>query len=55
MMGYSDEVLGNVEMTITTRKIKQCFTIIVSSHWVTVLVIDEVPYHLQVIADGSIV
>ena len=39
-----------------SSKMKWCITIkVVSSHWVTVLFIDEVPYHLQVIVDGSIV
>ena len=40
---------------IVTGNVKWCITIILFSHLVTVLFIDEVPYHLQVIVSGSIV
>ena len=45
--------LGYVEVTIVTSNVKWCITITVSSHWVTVMFSDEVPYHLQVIVVGS--
>ena len=51
-----DEVLDDVEVTIATSIVKWCPPAIVfSSHWVTVLFFDEVPYHLQMIVAGSIV
>ena len=55
-MSFTDKVVGNVVVTIVTSVVKYSLvSSLVSSHCVTVLFIDEVPYHLQVIVAGSIV
>ena len=41
-MCLSDEVLGNVEMTITTSIVKRCITIIIPAGWATVCLTGEV-------------
>ena len=38
----------NISFTIVTSNVKWCITIIVSSHWVTVLLIDEVMDYVEV-------
>ena len=50
----SDEVLGNVEVTIITSKVKWCPAIIVPVHRVAKLLNDKIFHHLEVALVGGI-
>ena len=50
-----DEILGNVEVTILTSKVKWCLKIIVLTRWVTVFLSNEVPGDVEMTIATSIV
>ena len=54
-MCLTDKVVGDVEITNSTSIVKRCTVKVISSHWVTVLLIDEVLHYFQMIIRGSIV
>ena len=53
-MFLSDEVLGNVEVTINTSIVKWCPAIVVPVHRVAKLLNDKIFHHLEVAVVGGI-